>query len=125
MDRIDIHVDVPRVAFEKLDDDRAGEPSAVIRARVQGAREIQRTRFAGTKLETNTDMGPGDIQKHCIVDKEGPGLLKTAMAQLHLSPRAYHRILKLARTIADLGGSEGIESAHLAEAIQYRPRRQV
>jgi magnesium chelatase family protein len=69
-------------------------------------------------------MGPGEIQEYCPVDATGRGLLKAAMSQLHLSPRAYHRILKLARTIADLAASETIEPPHLAEAIQYRPRRQ-
>ena len=125
LDRIDIHVQVPRIEFEKLSDDRAGEPSASVRERVEQARAVQRERFAGTKLQTNTDMGPGEIQKYCPVDDAGRALLKTAMTQLHLSPRAYHRILKLARTIADLAGSEGIESPHLAEAIQYRPRTQI
>ncbi|MEM7029736.1 MAG: ATP-binding protein [Chloroflexota bacterium] len=125
MDRIDIHVEVPRIEFEKLTDQRAGEPSANVRERVETARKLQRERFEGTHLVTNSDMGPGEIQEFCQVDKTGEGLLKAAMAQFHLSPRAYHRILKLARTIADLGGSEGIESSHLAEAIQYRPRRQV
>jgi magnesium chelatase family protein len=124
MDRIDIHVQVPRVAFEKLSDDRAGEPSTTVRERVEGARSVQRERFAGTKLQTNTDMGPGETQEYCPVDATGRGLLKAAMSQLHLSPRAYHRILKLARTIADLAASETIEPPHLAEAIQYRPRRQ-
>ncbi len=125
LDRIDIQVEVPRIEFEKLSDDRAGEPSAVVRERVETARKLQRERFAGTSLHTNTDMGAGDIQKYCPVDAAGRGLLKTAMTQLHLSPRAYHRILKLARTIADLAGSETIEPPYLAEAIQYRPRRQV
>ena len=124
MDRIDIHVQVPRLEFEKLNDDRAGETSTAIRERVVAARTIQRERFSGTKLQTNTDMGPGEIQQFCPVDEAGRGLLKAAMAQLHLSPRAYHRILKLARTIADLAGAEQIESPHLAEAIQYRPRQQ-
>jgi len=125
LDRIDIHVEVPRIKFEKLADDRRGEASAVVRERVEAARALQRKRFAGTPLQTNSDMGPAEIKQFCQVDETGRNLLKSAMNQLHLSPRAYHRILKLARTIADLAGSERIEPPHIAEAIQYRPRRQV
>jgi len=125
MDRIDIHVEVPRVDYEKLSGDRLGEPSARIRARVEGAREKQRQRFAGTKLACNADMGPAEVRQFCQVDEAGKSLLRAAMQQLQMSARAYHRILKLARTIADLAGSERIETAHLAEAIQYRPRRQM
>jgi len=125
MDRIDIHVEVPRVEYDKLSSDRLGEPSAKIRARVEKARERQRQRFAGTKLACNADMGPAEVREFCRVDEAGKSLLRAAMQQLQMSARAYHRILKLARTIADLAGSEKIETAHLAEAIQYRPRRQV
>ena len=125
MDRIDIHVEVPRVEYDKLSSDRLGEPSARIRARVESARERQRQRFAGTKLACNADMGPAEVRQFCEVDAAGKSLLRAAMKQLQMSARAYHRILKLARTIADLAGSERIETVHLAEAIQYRPRRQV
>lgn len=125
LDRIDIHVEVPRVEFEKLSDARTGEPSAVVRARVEQARQIQHARFNGTALKINSDMGPGEVRQYCKVDATGQNLLKAAMNQFHLSPRAYHRILKLARTIADLADSEAITAPHLAEAIQYRPRRQV
>jgi magnesium chelatase family protein len=124
LDRIDIHVEVPRVEYEKLADDRLGEPSASVRARVEAARERQRGRFDGTHITCNADMQPADVRVHCRVDETGKSLLKAAMAQLQLSARAYHRILKLARTIADLAGNENIQSPHLAEAIQYRPRRQ-
>jgi magnesium chelatase family protein len=124
LDRIDIHMEVPRVDYEKLSDDRLGEPSAAIRARVEAARERQRQRFAGTQLLSNADMGPAEVREFCPVDEAGKSLLRAAMQQLHMSARAYHRILKLARTIADLGDSANIETAHLAEAIQYRPRRQ-
>ena len=124
LDRIDIHVEVPRVEYEKLSDDRLGEPSAAIRGRVAAARERQLQRLEGTKLTCNADMGPAEVRDFCQVDPAGKSLLKAAMQQLQMSARAYHRILKLARTIADLAGSERIETVHLAEAIQYRPRRQ-
>ncbi len=135
LDRIDIHVEVPRVAFEKLSDQRLGEPSETVRARVEAARECQRLRFEtpepGHKMATrinpgdlvsNADMRPADIRKFCSLDDASRTLMRTAMTQLQLSARAYHRILKLARTIADLAGCETISSVHLAEALQYRPR---
>ena len=126
LDRIGIHIEVPRVDYEKLSDERMGEPSAVIRERVEAARERQRERFAGSeRLMCNGDMGPAEIREICLLDDAGIGLLRAAMQQLHLSARAYHRILKLARTIADLAGTTSIDTTHLAEAIQYRPRRQV
>ena len=125
LDRIDIHIEVPRVEYEKLSDDQLGEPSAAIRERVEAARESQRQRFEGSRgLLSNADMGPAEVRDLCQVDDAGRSLLRAAMQQLHMSARAYHRILKLARTIADLAGSETIETVHLAEAIQYRPRRQ-
>jgi magnesium chelatase family protein len=125
LDRIDIHIEAPRVEYEKLSDERLGEPSAAIQARVEAARERQRRRFEGSSgLLSNADMGPAEVRDHCRVDDAGKSLLRAAMQQLHMSARAYHRILKLARTIADLAGSEEIQTAHLAEAIQYRPRRQ-
>ena len=103
-----------------------GESSAVIRARVQGARDLQRVRFL--KIDSkhpifcNADMRVGEIRKFCQLQPEGQSLMRAAMTQLNLSARAYHRILKLARTIADLAGSEEIQSPHLAEALQYRPK---
>ncbi|MGQ9627145.1 MAG: YifB family Mg chelatase-like AAA ATPase [Anaerolineae bacterium] len=124
LDRIDIHIEVPKVDYEKLTSDRLGEPSAAIRDRVERAREVQRKRFAGTKLSCNADMGPAEVREFCPIDEAGKSLLKAAMQQLGMSARAYHRVLKLARTIADLAGSEKIETPHLAEALQYRPRRQ-
>jgi len=123
LDRIDIHVEVPRVDYDKLTDDRLGEPSAAIRRRVERARETQRQRFDGTPLTCNADMGPGEVRKVCKLDQAGRSLVRAAMQQLQMSARAFHRILKLSRTIADLAGSQAIETAHLAEAIQYRPRR--
>ncbi len=108
MDRIDIHVEVPRVDYNKLTDSRLGEPSEAVRARVEAARERQGARFAGTDLFANADMRPADVRKYCQIDDIAMGLVRSAMSQLGLSARAFHRILKLARTIADLAGSEAV-----------------
>jgi len=126
-DRHAERVEVPRVEYEKLSDDRLGEPSAAIRGRVAAARDSLRSqlrRFEGTSLTCNADMGPAEVRDFCRLDDAGKSLLKAAMHQLNMSARAYHRILKLARTIADLTGSDEIQTVLLAEAIQYRPRRQ-
>lgn len=122
MDRIDIHVDVPRVDFDKLAGAAAAECSAEIRARVEAARQRQGQRLNPVGLYANADMGPSEVRDHCPLDETGRRLMQTAMAQMNLSARAYHRILKLARTIADLADHEAIQSAHLAEALQYRPK---
>ena len=127
LDRIDMHVQVPRVDYEKLSDKRFGESSAVIQARVEAAREIQRRRFEGggemqVGILNNADMRNADIRKYCDLENDSQNLLKAAVQQMNLSARAYHRVLKLARTIADLAHSENIQSTHLAEALQYRPQ---
>jgi magnesium chelatase family protein len=125
LDRIDIHIEVPRVDYEKLSGDRIGESSGSIRARVQAARDIQLKRFSkngSTDIICNADMRIGEIRQFCKLPEDGQSLMRAAMSQLNLSARAYHRILKLARTIADLAGCEEIQSVHLAEALQYRPK---
>ena len=120
MDRIDIHMQVPRVPYDKLTGLQPGEHSKDIRKRIEAARRIQTRRFMGMPLVCNADMGPAEIREHCTLDAEGANLAKAAMQQLGLSARGYHRVLKLARTIADLAHSEHIDAAHLAEALQYR-----
>ena len=123
LDRIDIHVNVPRVDYEKLSSSTVGEPSEKIRKRVEAARELQRVRFARTpNISCNSEMAPAEIRKYCSLDPEGEKLIKNVMVHYNISARVYHRLLKLARTIADLDGSVEIRSRHIAEAIQYRPR---
>jgi len=122
LDRIDLHVDVPRVDFEKLSKVGVAESSEMIRGRVEGARARQRVRFEGTVYECNSEMPGRFVQEHCRLDDETTDLLREAVSRMHLSARSYHRIIKLARTIADLAGKENIELSHVAEALQYRPR---
>ena len=122
MDRIDIHMQVPRVEYQKLRDMRQGESSAEVRTRVEAARERQRARFGRMGIASNADMRPAQIRKFCVLDEPCQALMKTAMRQLQLTARAYHRVLKLSRTIADLAGSEAITQVHLAEALQYWPK---
>ncbi|MDO8613195.1 MAG: YifB family Mg chelatase-like AAA ATPase, partial [Dehalococcoidia bacterium] len=124
LDRIDIFVDVPRVEYEKLTEDATAEPSAAVRERVEASRERQRLRFSESKLVCNAEMGPVEVRDFCQrpLEDGAKSLLRMAMNQLSLSARSFHRVLKLARTIADLGGSEVILTSHLAEALQYRQR---
>jgi magnesium chelatase family protein len=125
LDRIDIHVEVPRVEYEKLTGRQEGERSAVVRARVNTARAVQAKRFAGTSITCNAEMGPAEVRAHCEVDAAAQPILRAATQRLQLSARAFHRVLKLARTIADLAGSETITAPHVAEALQYRARSDV
>ncbi len=122
MDRIDIHVDVPAVKFNELRGrgTSQGDTSSMIRDRVIRAREIQIDRFMGETIFSNSAMSPGQIRKFCALDSESESLLERAMQRQGLSARAHDRILKVARTIADLAGSEQIDAAHLSEAINYR-----
>jgi magnesium chelatase family protein len=121
LDRIDIHIEVTPVPFEKLSDERSGELSNVIRERVTKARKLQSNRFLENEnIHYNAQMGVKQIRNFCKLEKASLDLLKTAMERLNLSARAYDRILKVSRTIADLEASENITGNHISEAIQYR-----
>ncbi|MGI6604127.1 MAG: YifB family Mg chelatase-like AAA ATPase [bacterium] len=121
LDRLDLHVEVPRVPYSDLaSTGTSGEPSATIRARVEQARSVQRERFQGTPTRTNTEMTPVQLRRFCRLGKDAEDLLRSAYTRLGLSARAHSRILKVARTIADLAGSDRITALHVAEALQYR-----
>ncbi|MDD4332628.1 MAG: YifB family Mg chelatase-like AAA ATPase [Patescibacteria group bacterium] len=122
LDRIDLHIEVPRLKFEKLSGESLGESSCDIKVRIEKARAIQHERFKNTPFITNSEMNSEAVKKYCEVDEPSKQLLRTAVDQLHLSARAYFRILKLARTIADLVGETKILTPHIAEALQYRPK---
>jgi len=123
IDRVDIFVEVPHIDYEKLTDERLGEPSGKVQERVTAARSRQLQRFQGTRMTSNAEMTPAEIRELCHVEDTAQSLLQAAMKQLYFSARAFHRILKLALTIADLESSDIIKAHHVAEAIQYRPRR--
>jgi len=120
LDRIDIHIEVTPVPFSELSAERSTERSAEVRQRVVRAREVQQRRFAGIGLHSNAQMSSQQLRGICRIDEAGKALLERAMERLGLSARAYDRILKVARTIADLADSPDIRTEHLAEAIQYR-----
>jgi magnesium chelatase family protein len=121
LDRIDIHLEVPAVHYQALAGQGGGEPSEAIRERVDRARVVQRDRFAGRPgVYANAHMAPKDIRAHCRVSDGADSLLRTAITKLGLSARAYHRILKIARTIADLDGAASLGPKHVSEAVQYR-----
>ncbi len=122
LDRIDLHVEVPRIPFEKLNELTPGPSSEEVRKRVQAARKIQKKRFAPSPIICNAEMSSAGVKKHCRLNKDCALLIKSAVQQMNLSGRAYYRILKLARTIADLEASPHIEVAHIAEAIGYREK---
>lgn len=122
MDRIDIHIEVPRIKYEKLTSEQTAESSSEIRKRVQNARNLQQTRYTNENIQTNNEMNVKQMQKYCKIDGETDSMLRAAANQMQLSGRSVHKILKLARTIADLAASEDIKRDFIAEALQYRPK---
>lgn len=119
---IDMHISVPAVRVEKLTSKFAAEASFKIQVRVQKARDIQTKRFKGLPITSNAEMNNKQLKQFCNLDEQSILLLKQAIAKLNLSARAFHRVIKIARTIADLENSEKIKSNHIAEALQYRPQ---
>ncbi|KKR04283.1 MAG: Mg chelatase, subunit ChlI [Parcubacteria group bacterium GW2011_GWC2_39_14] len=123
IDRFDLHVSVPRLNYEKLQPNQTPETSTVIRNRVEAAIRKQNDRFANSKSQYNSEMNPAEIKKFCELDNSSTEILKNAISQLFMSARSVHRVLKVARTIADLAGESTIKLEHLAEALQYRPKQ--
>ena len=120
LDRIDLHIEVPALKWKEISDTEPAEPSGNIRERVGKAREIQQKRFAGDGIHCNAQMSSTQLRKYCLLDGPSQDPLKAAIEKFGLSARAYDRILKVARTIADLDGEEAIKSSYIAESIQYR-----
>jgi len=120
LDRIDIHVELPVIRYKELSDTKDSEPSLIIKARVEKARSLQRERFKGEKISYNARMSTMLVKEHCSLDDPAKDLLKAAMTELGLSARAYDKVLKVSRTIADLAGEELINAEHVSEAVQYR-----
>ena len=125
LDRIDLHVEVPRLKYEEMSKETAGESSAAVRERVTKAREIQAARFKDDGILTNREMSVRHIKKYCALDEAGEKMMKSAVSSMGFSTRTYHRLLKISRTIADLDNSANIKPQHLAEALQYRPREEI
>jgi magnesium chelatase family protein len=124
LDRIDLHLEVPRLSYEKLTSSKKTKTSAEIRQNVEKARLIQQKRFAKTKIRMNSEITAKYIDQFCPLTDESKKVIGQAVDHLHLSGRAFHRVLKLARTIADLTESEPIKVEHISEALQYRPQEQ-
>jgi magnesium chelatase family protein len=124
LDRIDIHIDVPSVETQKLvnDNKEKRETSKSIQRRVQTAREFQLKRFKGTKIKSNSEMATRDVKKYCEIDENSRAIMTSALSTMNLSARGYFKVIKIARTIADLAGEKKILSIHIAEALQYRPK---
>ena len=120
LDRIDLHVRVPSVEYEAMRRQKTPEDSATVRARVNAARLLQQKRYTGTGVTCNAYMTPALLKEFCVLDEAGEKLMRSAFERMGLTARSHDRILRVARTIADLDGAEQIEPAHLAEAIQYR-----
>jgi len=125
LDRIDLVVEVPRLKFDKLTEEKVAEASEQIKQRVEAARQRQVQRFNGSTTKINSEIGVAEIKTVCRVDSDTQNLLRQAVDKMHLSTRAYHRTLKLARTIADLAGADNIAMGHVAEALQYRPKMEL
>ncbi len=125
MDRIDLHIEVPALKYEKLASEKVSEESSAVRKRVQSARAVQQQRFLNQNNSVNSEMNIQQIKEHCQIDSASQQILKNAVNTLHLSARGYHRVLKLARTIADLAGQPQILTSHLAEALQYRAKEEM
>lgn len=125
LDRIDIHIEVPRIKYEKLTEIKVAEESAKVKNRVERARELQKKRFMNIKVKYNSEMGAKQVKEFCKLEKQAEKIIAGAVDSMKLSARVYHRILKLSRTIADLEGIEIIQSHHIGEALQYRPKEKV
>jgi len=120
LDRIDIHIEIPAIHYKELADTKEAESSAVIKARVEKARAIQRERFNHDRIFHNSRMSTRLIKKYCTLEDEAKEILRLAMTQLGLSARAYDKVIRVSRTIADLAGAQTIRGEHIAEAVQYR-----